>query len=130
MIAHISSVAKTNLVFDVCGNTVDEGAELILYDFHGDLNQQFEIREDHIFVVRSNLALEVENKLVPGSRVIQKYPSDKDEQKFYFMSDGTIRTKNGLCLDIENQKVKSKSRIIISKPDNSNRQKFRLFTRQ
>ena len=130
MIAHIANLANTNLVLDVCGSTTNPGASLILYKFHGDLNQQFEIRDNQILVVRSNLALEVSGGLKSGNKVIQNTPSDSEAQKFYLMSDGTIQTSNGLCLDVEGGKMKPNTQIIVTTPNGSNHQKFRLFTRK
>ena len=112
--------------FDVGSNSLEPGASILNYFRHSDrVNQQFEIRDTLIFCVNSNLVLEARDGLIQGSYIIQNYPNGSINQKFYFKSDGTIRTENGLCIDTESGKC-DKSPLILNKCSSKPSQQFHI----
>ena len=128
MICCFVNKLNDKMALDVYGESTKPGTGLIIHDFHGNPNQQFEIRENNIICVHSNLVLDVSGELKPGSSVIQAEPNGSDSQKFFLKGDGTIQTINGLCLESSTPRTANRGQVVIQEPNWCDSQKFRCIT--
>ena len=126
----IVSEANPNLALDVQGGSRDHGANVIIWDFHGQDNQKWIIRGNEITSVNSGKVMDIQGGEKKGAKIIQWEANNGPNQKWYFHQDGTIRSQNGLCLDICGGKIQKGTNIIAWENNNGINQKWRLVTRK
>lgn len=100
MICTIHCLGNLKLTIQTKDNVMDEGVNLVYNFTNNKVEEQFILKDNFIINVSSNLAIEVNGDLSPGSELILANIQDSEKQKFYFHQDGSIRTKNGLCIGI------------------------------
>ena len=69
---YIVSEHNPKLVLDIEGGSKNEGAKLIVWDYHGGENQRFKIgKKGFLKSVHSKLVLDVEGGIRQGAKIIQ-----------------------------------------------------------
>ena len=123
--------------FDIANASTGSGAELIQWDWHGQLNQRFRLdplEDGHYRIVarHSSKVLDVSGaSLDNGARIIQWDWNGGDNQRFRLESldDGHYRLvakHSGKVLDVENASAGNWARIIQWDWNEGDNQRFRL----
>ena len=129
----IRSSLDKKYVFDIPNSSKDEGIELQIFSYHGEINQQFLIENVGIseYVIRalvSNKVLEVKGKELGEKNVIQVFQTNEESQLWSLeeTDDGGfyIRSILGYYLDINNKNTYDQEKIIITRFHGGPSQKF------
>jgi len=125
---HFFIVSETGKVLDIQGGSKQQGAKLILWPFHGGLNQQFKF-DEHGFItsVHSGLVLDVETGAKQGNHIIQFPKHGGENQLWRIHRDGTIRLENNnLVVDIQNGSTADGAALIAWPHHGQTNQRFRI----
>ena len=115
-----------NFYLDVCGGKKDPGTKLIGYPYNGGKNQQFCLKDNHIFSVDSGLVMDAH---IDNGQIIINTMNKSANQLWFFQDDGSIRNCYNQCLTLIQQKSNSKQGdIYLSLWENRPNQKWRIVT--
>ena len=129
MECYICSEANPNLCLTVSGDSKKTEARIILDEISGKPGQLWKIEGATITSVLSGYDLDIYGGARSGHDLIQfERRENQDNQKFYFHSDGSIRLMNGMCLDINQGKIRKGTKIIAYAFHNQKNQKWRIVT--
>jgi len=125
----IVSEANPKLVLDVEKSSKEENAKVIIYTYTGNNNQKWRYEKSMIINVNSGKALDIGGGGKRNSLIIQHTPQSNPNQIFYIYADKTIRSEEGLCLDITGQQADARSEVIARDPNGSITQQWRICTK-
>ena len=115
-----------NYYFDIFQNSIEPGTKLIGYPFHGQKNQQFYLKDNHLYSVSTGLVLDAN---VADGRIITSKPTASQNQLLFFQDDGSIRNCYNQCLTlIKNKNSDTQGDIFLSTWSNLPTQKWRVVT--
>jgi len=118
------------MVLDVEGGSSKQGAKLIVWPFHGGLNQRFRFDNmGFITSVISGLVLDVEGGPIKGKNIIQWQAHGNANQKWKLTKHGTITLEGkDLVLDIRGASKKQGAEICAWPAHGNSNQRWRLVT--
>ncbi|KAJ9593323.1 hypothetical protein L9F63_015143 [Diploptera punctata] len=123
--AFIIKNIASGLVLDVRGDHRTNGAEVILFSFHGRDNQLWEYKNNMIVSKASGLVLDISGG-THGSPIITFKGHGGGNQKWYFDDDFTIRSGTGMVLDIQGGAMVQGAKLIGFTKHGGANQKFRV----
>ena len=126
----IVSEGNPDLVLTVEEKSQQEGARLIIYNFIGDDSQRWIIQGTHILSKLSGQAIDIKDGEGLGHQIIQSQAHNSNSQNWFLYPDGTIRTQNNFCLDINEVRFESGNIVIAWEPNNGLNQKWRIVTKK
>lgn len=125
----IISQSQPNLAWDVEGAGTANSTKLLLWDYHGQTNQQFVINDDStILSLHSDKVLDISGGEDHGRPIIIFQPTGGNNQKWFLHSDGTIRSINGFAIDVEENELKRGAHLVSWPVTGSRTQKWRIIT--
>lgn len=95
---------------DVENSSLKWGAKIQVTSFHGGPSQKWRIQKNdktdgyQIFNVNSGHALDIRFGERKGGQIIQWDSNGKSNQIWYFYEDGTIRSRKGYCIKVDDGK--------------------------
>ena len=115
-----------NYYLDINQNCMDPGTKLIGYPFHGQKNQQFYLKENHLFSALSGLVIDAN---IADGRIITAKQTTSPNQLWFFQDDGSIRNCYNQCFTlIKNKNSDKQGDIFLSTWSNLPTQKWRIVT--
>ena len=115
-----------NYYLDICGASKEPGTKVLGYPLTKRKNQQFYLKDNHLYSADSGLVLDVN---VSDGRVITSHLSNSPNQLWFFQDDGSIRNCFNQCLTLIKNKSNEKSgEIFVSIWDKLPTQKWRVVT--
>ncbi|KAJ4448586.1 hypothetical protein ANN_10605 [Periplaneta americana] len=110
---------------DVKDNNKGDGAEVILFEFKGEENQQWKYKKGMIQSKLNGKALDIKGGSDLGQIVMWK-ANGGDNQKWFFDDDFTIRSGMGTVLDVTNGNTDNYATLQSHPKHGGANQKFRV----
>ncbi|KAJ9593321.1 hypothetical protein L9F63_015141 [Diploptera punctata] len=124
MTFYIESV-HSGKYLDVKDASEEQGAEVVLFDFHGNKNQQWKYKNGMIYSKLNGLVMDIANN-EDGGKIIMWNPHGGDNQQWIFERDFTIRSGLGTVMDVHGASTDNCTNIVGFSKHGGDNQKFRI----